>query len=79
MGKPELVRGPPDLQQGQGRGVLRLLDIRAPLGVAEERMESGVYELGQHLAYPSRDCPEFGGGRHGGSCGWEQREAFYGR
>ena len=40
--EPELVQGSPGLRQGWGHGVLRLLDVQALLGVAEEqRRESG--------------------------------------
>jgi hypothetical protein len=53
---------------GQGHLVLRLLDIQAPLEVSEElRTESGPH---------GSSSLKLG---LGGGCGWEHREAFYGR
>ena len=65
---------------GWGPGVLRLLDIQAPLGIAEEqRMILGL-GVQAGIACPSRDdCPYLGCSWLGGSCGLELREAFYRR
>ena len=69
-------------------GVVRLLDIQAPLGVTEERNRIGMkvasspgpvrWGGGGGPASLSGDRPWLGSGsRLGGGCDWECREALY--